>query len=182
VTTTPKDPPPERFEDRFDDLARLAYRVAYRILGDREEARDITQEALARAYSRWSRVEGHAAGWVVRVATNLALDRTRRSTRTLTAPPSRPPADPAAAAERADLVRVLAGLPRRQREVVVLRYLADLPEIEVAAALGLGTGTVKSHASRGLAALRIALGEPVPIVPGDRISVVPPGPSPRGAS
>jgi RNA polymerase sigma-70 factor (sigma-E family) len=171
VTTTPKDPPPGRFEDRFDELARLAYRVAFRILGDREEARDLTQETLARAYSRWSRVDGHASGWVVRVATNLALDRTRRKARVRSAPPPRPAADPATAAERADLVQVLRDLPRRQREVVVLRYLADLPEAEVAAALGLSPGTVKSHASRGLAALRAALGEPTVV----------PVPTPRGA-
>lgn len=173
MTTTPTDPPPRRFEDRFDDLARLCYRVAYRILGDREEARDITQETLARAFGRWSHVEGHASGWVVRVATNLALDRTRRTSRPPARPPARVPADPALAAERTDLVRGLQALPRRQREVVALRYLADLPEVEVARALGLKLGTVKSHAHRGLAALRTTLDPPA--------RVLHPTPQPGGA-
>jgi RNA polymerase sigma factor (sigma-70 family) len=57
-------------------------------------------------------------------------------------------------AERMDLTRALRRLPRRQRQVVVLRYLADWSEIDVAGELGCSTGAVKSHASRGLAALR----------------------------
>ena len=67
--------------------------------------------------------------------------------------------------DRMELVAHLARLPRRQREVVVLRYLADLPEATVAAALGCSTGTVKQHASRGLCALRIGL---APTLEGDR--------------
>jgi len=59
---------------------------------------------------------------------------------------------------RMELVTHLARLPRRQREVVVLRYLADLPEAAVAEALGCSVGTVKRHASRGLGSLRLALG------------------------
>ena len=55
---------------------------------------------------------------------------------------------------------MLRRLSRRQREVVAMRYLADLPEAEVAAALGCSVGTVKQHASRGLAALRAALADP----------------------
>ena len=55
----------------------MAYRVGFRILGDREDARDVTQEALARAYARWSRVGPYDEAWVTRVATNLALDAAR---------------------------------------------------------------------------------------------------------
>jgi RNA polymerase sigma factor (sigma-70 family) len=62
-------------------------------------------------------------------------------------------------AERLDLHRALLALPRRQREVVLLRFVADQSEATVAAALGCPVGTVKSQASRGLAALRIALGK-----------------------
>jgi len=61
--------------------------------------------------------------------------------------------------ERVDLNRALATLPRRQREVVLLRYVVDLPENEVARQLSCSPGTVKTHASRGLAALRAALGD-----------------------
>jgi RNA polymerase sigma factor (sigma-70 family) len=56
-----------------------------------------------------------------------------------------------------DLVRALRALPRRQREVVALRYLADRPEAEVADLLGCSAGAVKQHAHRGLAALRARL-------------------------
>lgn len=150
------------FDDAFDDLFRDAYRVAYRLLGSREDASDVAQEALARASVRWARLTGRGdpAPWVVRVATNLALDRWRRR-RTAAAHPfaagGAAVADPVD--DRVDLHRALAALPRRQREVVVLRYVADLPEAAVAHALGCSVGTVKTHASRGLAALREALGE-----------------------
>ena len=56
----------------------------------------------------------------------------------------------------------LRRLPRRQREVVTLRYLADVPEAEVARLLGISAGSVKTHASRGLAALRLGLEELTP--------------------
>ena len=67
------------FDQRAGDLAALAYRVSFRILGDREEARDVTQETLARAYARWSRVGPYDEAWVTRVATNLSLDVARGS-------------------------------------------------------------------------------------------------------
>jgi RNA polymerase sigma factor (sigma-70 family) len=195
VRLAPQDPD-AGFDERFADLAGLAYRVAYRILGSREEARDIAQESLARAYGRWPRVRERAGPWVARVATNLALDHLRRGRRAglpaptaaraglpaptaaragLPAPTAAraatPPAGAAAndhaalAAERADLAAALARLPRRQRDAVVLRHLADLSEAETAEALGCGVGTVKSHTHRGLAALRAALGTPGPGLP-----------------
>jgi RNA polymerase sigma factor (sigma-70 family) len=153
---------PGDYDQRFDDLATVAYRVAYRIVGQREEARDLAQEAMARAYARWPHVRDNAQGWVSRVATNLALDVVRKRAR-------RPARDAGApvdvayrAAERADLVDALLALPRRQRDVVVLRYLADLSERDVAETLGCKVGTVKRHAHRGLAALRLRLAlEPV---------------------
>jgi RNA polymerase sigma-70 factor (sigma-E family) len=149
------------FDDAFDGLFRDAYRVAFRLLGSREDADDVAQEALARASVRWSRVVGGGdpAPWVVRVATNLALDRWRRG-RTAAAYASSVGATANTvdrADDRVDLHRALAGLPKRQREVVVLRYVADLSEAAVADALGCSVGTVKTHASRGLAALRTAL-------------------------
>jgi RNA polymerase sigma factor (sigma-70 family) len=55
---------------------------------------------------------------------------------------------------RIDLQRLLAQLPKRQRDVVVLRYLADLSEADVAAELGISIGTVKSHSHRALRSLR----------------------------
>jgi len=69
----------------------------------------------------------------------------------------------AVVAQRRELVAVLQDLPTRQREVLALRYLADLPEADVAAALGCTVGTVKQHASRGLTALRAALTPDAPV-------------------
>ena len=177
------------FDERAPVLAPLAYRVCFRILGDRQEAQDLTQEALARAYARWPRVAHFDEAWVTRVATNLALGEARKRSRPRHAVETVGPAPlDAVVTQRAELVEVLAGLSKRQREVVALRYLADLPEAQVAAALGCSIGTVKQHASRGLAALRLALDVPdgdVPDLdgPGQTIpdQTVPPVPT-RGVS
>ena len=148
---------------RFDELARLSYRVAHRMLGDREEARDVAQEAMTRAFVHWRRARRHPEPWVARVTSNLAIDRLRHRGRSLPEPVLVDADVDHAAVQRLELVRALAELPRRQRQVVVLRYLADLPEKRVAAELGCSPGAVKAHASRGLAALRAALADPVPI-------------------
>jgi RNA polymerase sigma-70 factor (sigma-E family) len=152
----------ESFDDAFAELYRAAYKVAFRLLGDRTEAEDVAQEALARTYVRWRTVEPYAAAWASRVASNLAIDRARRTKRLSRAEvPDRAGAGDAYAAERVDLQRALRTLPRRQRDVVTLRYLADQSEDTVAAALGVSVGSVKTHASRGLAALRARLGDRV---------------------
>ncbi len=162
------DGAPRRFEQAFDALYRLAYRVAYRILGDRQEAEDVAQEALARASLRWSRLYDRPEGWVSRVASNLAIDAYRRRRRRPAYPTGPLGVVDARLGERGDLVAALRRLPRRQREVVVLRYLADLPEADVARALGCSVGSVKSHGSRGLASLRRQLGGP-PTADGDDV-------------
>lgn len=158
---------PSSFEDSFDDLATVAQRVAYRLLGDRHDAEEAGQEALARAYLRWRRVAPYAEAWVARVAANLALDlhrsRARRRRYEAAVGAVAPASSPDEAGElvsRAELVAGLRSLPRRQRDVVVLRYVADLSEKDTAAALGCSAGTVKQHASRGLAALRLTVPDP----------------------
>jgi RNA polymerase sigma factor (sigma-70 family) len=142
------------FDDEYPRLHARAYRVAFRVLGSRAEAEDVAAEACARAYASWRRVSGYPEAWVAKVASNLAIDviRRRGRDRELTEGTT---ADPRHE-ERLDLQRALRALPKRQREVVTLRYLADLPEEVVATALGCSVGTVKTHASRGLAALRLA--------------------------
>jgi RNA polymerase sigma-70 factor (sigma-E family) len=148
-----------RFEEAFADLYRLAYRVSFRMLGNRGDAEDAAQEALARAHLHWSRVREHPEGWVVRVTTNVSIDCIRRRRGPSTARTEPVTLVDVHLPERVDLARALRRLSRRQREVVVLRYLADWPESEVADALGCSPGTVKVHASRGLAALRVLLAE-----------------------
>ena len=143
------------YEADFDELFTTAYRVAHRILGDRSDADDVAGEVLAKAWLQWAKVELYAAAWVSRSAANASISRIRRRDvreRLRLAPP-RPQTSQVEL--RQDLVRALRRLPARQREVLVLRYLADLPEQEVADALGCSIGSVKQHAHRALRALRV---------------------------
>jgi RNA polymerase sigma factor (sigma-70 family) len=123
-------------------------------LGSKEDAEDVAQEAMVRTGLSWHRARAYADAWVAKVAGGLAIDVWRRRQRRPTPAPDAAPDALAAVDERAALHRALASLSRRQREVVVLRYLADIPERRVADSLGCSAGTVKQHASRGLAALR----------------------------
>ena len=142
-------------------------RTAYLMVGDRGEAEDIVQECMLRLARKWPRVRGmeHPGAYARRVMFSLVLDgrpqRSRRSVELVAIEPAtaRDTRDATAASldSRADLLRALAGLPGRQRAVLVLRYFADLPEAEVAAVLGCSVGTVKSSASRALERLREAL-------------------------
>jgi len=148
-----------RFEEAFPDLFRLAYQVSFRVLGDRGDAEDVAQEALARAHVRWARLRERPQGWVVTVSTHLAIDRLRRRQRARLGDEEPMALVELHLTERIDLARALRRLARRQRQVVVLRYLADWSEADVARALGCSTGSVKSHAARGLAHLRRSLDE-----------------------
>jgi RNA polymerase sigma factor (sigma-70 family) len=142
------------FDDQFEQLSRCAYRVTYRLLGCDAEAQDAAQEAVARCYLRWDKVSSYADAWVSRVAANLVIDQLRRQQLFRRHANATDVALDPDTSLRLDLRQALARLPRRQREVVALRYLADQPEVAVAAALGCSVGTVKTHASRGLASLR----------------------------
>jgi RNA polymerase sigma-70 factor (sigma-E family) len=149
------------FRGAFADLFPAAFRVALRLVGDVTIAEDVAAEALGRAYSQWERVADlpYLEAWVMRVASNVAIDMVRkRRGIPLASPPAVDPAD--AAATRVTLVAALRMLPERQRDVVVLRYLSDMSEADVAAALGLAPGTVKTHLRRGLEALRGLVGDP----------------------
>jgi RNA polymerase sigma-70 factor (sigma-E family) len=147
------------FEEAFEDLYLRAYGVAYQLLGRRSESEDVAQETLARAFVRWRRIRSYAEAWVVRVAGNLAIDAWRRRQRidTDVVDDRQGESSPGPDGLRVDLHRALDDLSRRQREVIVLRFLADLPEADVARALGCSVGSVKQHASRGLAALRTTM-------------------------
>jgi RNA polymerase sigma factor (sigma-70 family) len=140
----------------------------------RPAAEDAVQEALLRA---WVRSEKGAEieslnAWVTAVALNLSrsglrrLRSERRAKARLRGPSVE---DPAPSVERSvDIERALATLPRRQREVVVLRYYLDLDTHDVAAALGIHEGTVKSTLFRARAALATALGVAEPEEANDR--------------
>jgi RNA polymerase sigma factor (sigma-70 family) len=142
------------FEDRYEELYLCALRAARRIVGDRETSRDVASEAVARAYSRWKRIEPHAVAWVTRVTVNLALDIVRR--KPVPAVGS-PPAVAEPSLDRLVLASHLARLPRRQRQAIVLRYLLDLDEEQTAQMLGVTVGTVHTHVTRALARIRVEL-------------------------
>jgi RNA polymerase sigma-70 factor (ECF subfamily) len=135
-----------------------AFRIAYRLLGDRAAAEDAAAEGFARAFASWSRVRDlpHRDAWVMRVTSNLALSTLSRRA----AAPPRPMSsiEEDAIANRIALVAALRALPRRQREVIVLRYVAGYPELEVAAALGIAPSSVKTHLKRGMSVLRVDFG------------------------
>lgn len=151
------------FEQAFDELFTRAFRVGRRILGDPAAAEDVAAEALARAYAHWRKIgdQPWREGWVVRVASNLALDVARSRSRTTDAAMVDQGREDDDVVVRLALVEAMARLPKRQREVVALRHLAGMSEAETAAALRVSNGSVKTHLSRGLAALRTRLGEPV---------------------
>jgi len=150
-----------RFEDEFDRLFGRAFAVARRLTGDPSAAEDIAAEALARTYARWHRVRSfeYRDAWVARIATNLAIDAARRKRIDPAAPDTDDPSD--ATVLRIALVEALAHLPRRQREAIALRYLADLSVDDVAVSLGISAGTVKQSVHRGLKTLRDRLGPEV---------------------
>ena len=142
-------------------------RAAYLIVGDRVEAEDIVQECMLRVARKWPRVRDmeHPGAYARTVMLSLVIDggakRSRRSVElvAIETPAARGDAGATVASidSRTDLIRALAGLPARQRAVLVLRYFADLREAEVATALGCSVGTVKSSASRALERLRQTL-------------------------
>jgi RNA polymerase sigma-70 factor (sigma-E family) len=149
----------ESFRTAFVDLFPIAQRVARRLLGNDMAAEDAAAEALARAFSRWSTVRDlpYRDAWVLRVVTNIAIDVVRRHPAVTFVPGNVDTED--ATATRVALVAALRALPVRQREAVVLRYLNDCTEAQVAAALGISVGTVKTHLKRGLASMRGRLGD-----------------------
>ena len=144
------------------DGQKLA-RIAFFLCGDRTRAEDLVAEAFARAWPKWSagRID-NLAPYLRRAVVNLAAKERRhrlvvlRHDERAVAPTSSPGADENLWA-RLDLVRVLASLPVSQRVAVVLRYLEDMTEADMAAFLGVSPGTVNSRLARGLDAMRAQL-------------------------
>lgn len=132
---------------------------------DLHVAAEVTDEAFARALARWSRVSRMASptGWTYRVALNVLRRRHRRSgTERIALARSGPGAGSVDAPEPPDarVWAAVAALPEKQQRAVVLRYVADLPEAAIAAALGVSRGTVASNLSDARRALAAALGDP----------------------
>jgi RNA polymerase sigma-70 factor (sigma-E family) len=154
------------FVDVFHAHRVAALRLAYLLTGDASLAEDVVADAFARMYGKWrrNRIDDPRA-YLRRAVVNQVRGRFRRSaTRRKHDAGSRwsEPTSGAAdegIADRDRLRRALSLLSPRQRTTVVLRIVEDLSEADTAALLGVSTGTVKAHLSRGIERLRAALDE-----------------------
>lgn len=154
-----------RGDEEFAEFAGASFagllHIAYLLTGDRHAAEDAAQTALVRTYAAWSRVRrDDAFAYARRVLVNHVTDKWRRPLREY--PTDDMPEHPVRAdlaeevALRQWLIGVLGRLTLRERAVIIMRYLFDLPEEVVARDLGITLGTVKSTSSRALAKLRIS--------------------------
>jgi RNA polymerase sigma-70 factor (ECF subfamily) len=150
------------FDAFYATTAKRLVRHAYALTGDLGDAQDVAQEAFARAWQRWDSVRGYDSpeAWVRRVATNLATSRLRRN-RTARAARHKLAGDlvPEISPDTVALVAGLRRLPERQRVVLVLHYLADLPVNQIAMELQCPVGSVKAWLYRGRDALAVAMSE-----------------------
>jgi RNA polymerase sigma factor (sigma-70 family) len=136
----------------FDEFYEAVYpRVSATLVvafGDRDLAADATDEAFVRAYAAWDRVSrmGAPDGWVFRVALNVGRRQARKASRRRTAEQRAVEgfAMPVTPPSVLDFAERVAGLPNRQRVAVVLRYVADLREQDIAEVMGVRRGTVAS--------------------------------------
>jgi RNA polymerase sigma-70 factor (ECF subfamily) len=149
------------FREFYQKEFTAVFRAVIMLAGDRQLAEDATQEAFARALSRWRRLRTHPSpgGWV----TTTALNITRRQLR------GRPPIGTPQTTDvsgdiegRVALRAAIGDLPARQQEAVLLHYLLDLPVSETASVMGIDQGTVKTHLSRARTALERALRDDEP--------------------
>ena len=164
----------EAFEQLVRDNQNRVYSLAVRLVGDREEAADLAQEAFLKAWQGLSSFQGESsfATWIYRLTTNVCIDYLRRKKRRQEVEPAvslddedsgwAEPADagqdPQRKLEEAErsraLSRGLERLPEHQRQVLVMRELSGLSYQEIGAATGLDLGTVKSRIARARLALR----------------------------
>jgi RNA polymerase sigma-70 factor (sigma-E family) len=146
---------------------RSLVRLAALLMGETASAEEVVADAFVALHRRWSGLQDPQAAHAYLRASVVNGSRSVRRHRDVEVRHRQPgapePAGPEERAVRADedarVMSALRRLPRRQQEVLVLRYYADASEAEIADALGISRGAVKSHAHRGVSALRQALTE-----------------------
>ncbi len=153
----------------FDQFAARALpgllRTAFLLTGDRGHAEDLVQTALVRMLRRWQVIDESPDAYALRVLVNLSRDRRRNLSRRLTeVPADRAPEltatdDVGRWLEHDAIISAVRALPRRQREVLTLRYFLDLSIADTAATLGFSDGAVKAYTSRALTSMRNLLTE-----------------------
>jgi RNA polymerase sigma-70 factor (sigma-E family) len=146
------------------ERTHVLFRTAFALTGNQHAAEDLLQAALAKLVLYWNRVATDPEAYARRIIYREHISVWRRMWRRNELPTAEPvhwrhvESDHAGQAlDRLVLRDVLLALPPRQRAVIILRYLEDRSEQEVADILGCSTGTVGSQASRALAKLRLAL-------------------------
>jgi RNA polymerase sigma-70 factor (ECF subfamily) len=152
---------PAGFEAFYRSSWRAVYRPLAATIGDPDLAAEAVDEAMTRAYARWASLHsvGNLEGWVYRVAYRWAVDRLRRRVRErVLLARLRPRYDDPAPSAEPGLQPALARLPIEQRAVVVLACAFDWSEHDIAVALSIRPGTVKSRIHRGLMRLREEMG------------------------
>ena len=151
-------------EELYAAHYRRLVRLSVLLVRDVETAEEVVQDSFVAMHGRWRSLQEPEKGLAYLRQTVVNRSRSvlrHRGVRDRHATASAPVAhragaddDALASERRALLIGALRGLPERQREVLALRYYLDLSEAEIAEALGISRGAVKSHASRGVAALR----------------------------
>jgi len=144
---------------------RALVRLAAMLVRDTQTAEEVVQDAFVAMHDGWQRLRDNEKALaylrqaVVNRSRSVLRHRAVVDKNLQKAPPDMPSAEHGALVllERDAVVAALRGLPERQREAIVLRYYADLSEAEIAATMDISRGAVKSHTSRGMAALRAAL-------------------------
>jgi RNA polymerase sigma-70 factor (ECF subfamily) len=158
-------PSPEAlsFEEFFDREKAGLYGALCLVVHDRHEAEDLTQDAFVRVFERWDRVSsmGDPRGYLYRTAMNVFRSRYRRARIALRRSAGALPNDDSfAQVEARDAtVRALASLSPRQRAAVVLTDLLGFRSDEAAKMLGIRASTVRMHASRAHAALKVTMSD-----------------------
>jgi RNA polymerase sigma-70 factor, ECF subfamily len=165
---------PDAFEVIYDRHARVAYSLAFRLLGERQAAEDLVQDALLsvwRGAGSYSPGRGSVRTWLLSIVHNRGVDRLRtlaamtRRQEALEQAEMRRPEEPDAAtlgigrALAGSVRRELSALPREQSEVLTLAYYGGFTHHEIAEMLQLPLGTVKGRMRLGLERLRRGLGE-----------------------
>jgi RNA polymerase sigma-70 factor (sigma-E family) len=166
---TTRQPPARHAGEAIDDLYRAhavaLVRFALILVGDKTTAEDVVQDAFLGLYRHWDgiRDEGSVPGYLRTSVLNGSRSVLRRRARRFLVQHDPPVWSAEAAAmdreDRREVMFAIARLPRRQREVLALRYYADLGDQEIAQILQVSRGTVSSTVSRALAALSRALKE-----------------------
>jgi RNA polymerase sigma-70 factor (sigma-E family) len=160
----------EELDERFTAFVRSRgerhLRMATLLTGDPDAAEDLVQASLLKLYRAWPRIDtsGEPDAYLRQIIVNTRRSWWRARWRQETPVPEIP--ETAAGEDAADrhavgtqVRQALARLPRQQRAVLILRFCEDLPEAEVASLLGCSVGSVKTHAHRGIRALRGSLGD-----------------------